>query len=267
MNNNSVYNNVNIHPTAIIDPSAKIAHSVSIGAYSIIGPDVHIDENTHIGPHVVVAGLTRIGKRNRIFQFASVGEICQDLKFNGEETWLEIGDDNTIRENCTLHRGTIQDNSLTKIGNHNLFMVNTHIAHDCVIGNHNIFANNAGIAGHVYVGDHVLVGGNSGIHQFCHIDSFSMIGGGSTILKDVPAFIMVSGNPAAAHGMNYEGMRRRGWDSIKINNLRKAFKVVYRENLTTEQAIEKLESDILPETPEVQLLIDSLKNSKRGIVR
>lgn len=272
MNNNSVQNsrmayNPNIHPTAIIDPTAEIAASVTIGAYSIVGPQVSIDVDCDIGPHVVIAGLTRIGKRNRIFQFASIGEICQDLKFKGEETWLEIGDDNIIREACTLHRGTVQDQSLTRLGHRNLLMVNTHIAHDCIIGNDNIFANNVGIAGHVSVGDHIIIGGNSGVHQFCSIDSYSMIGGGSTILKDVPAYTMVSGNPAHAYGMNYEGMRRKGWDADKINNLRKAFKMVYRENLTTVQAIDKLTNELLPQTPEVQLLIDSLTSSKRGIVR
>lgn len=259
--------NTNIHPTAIIDPTAQIAESAKIGAYSVIGPRVTIDEGCEIASHVVVAGLTRIGKRNKIFQFASVGEICQDLKFNGEETWLEIGDDNIIRESCTLHRGTVQDNSLTKIGDRNLLMVNTHIAHDCVVGSDNIFANNVGVAGHVHIGDTIIIGGNSGVHQFCRIDSFSMVGGGSTILKDVPAFTMVSGNPAHAHGMNYEGMRRRGWSAEKINALRQAFKVVYKEGLTVAQAVEALTRDILPANPEVQLLIDSLLQSKRGITR
>lgn len=259
--------NTNIHPTAVIDPTAQLADSVKVGAYSVIGPRVSIDEGCEIGPHVVIAGLTRMGKRNKIFQFASVGEICQDLKFNGEETWLEIGDDNIIRETCTLHRGTVQDNSLTKIGDRNLLMVNTHIAHDCMVGSDNIFANNVGVAGHVHIGDTIIIGGNSGVHQFCRIDSFSMIGGGSTILKDVPAYTMVSGNPAKAHGMNYEGMRRRGWSREKINTLRNAFKIVYKEGFTVAQAIEALQQDILPETPEVQLLIDSLLQSKRGIIR
>ncbi len=266
-NNINIHASAVIHPTAIIDPTAIIGASVSIGAYSIIGPHVAIGDHSMIGSHVVIAGLTRIGQRNRIFQFASIGEVCQDLKFKGEETWLEIGDDNIIREACSLHRGTAQDQSLTKIGNRNLLMVNTHIAHDCFIGNDNIFANNVGIAGHVSVGDHIIIGGNSGIHQFCRIDSYSMVGGGSTILKDVPAFTMVSGNPAKAHGMNYEGMRRKGWNADKINNLRKAFKIIYRENLTTVQALEQLNIQLLPQAPEVQLLIDSLTLSKRGIVR
>ncbi len=260
-------NNELIHSTAIIDPSAVIASDVKIGPYSIIGPNVTIGSGTEIHSHVVVGGYTRIGEGNEIFQFASVGEVCQDLKYAGEETWLEIGDYNKIREHCSLHRGTIQDQSLTKIGSHNLLMVNTHIAHDCVIGNNNIFANNAGIAGHVHIGDFVVIGGNSGIHQFCKIDSYSMIGGASLILKDVPAYVMVSGNPAHAFGLNVEGMRRKGWSKDIIMGLREAFKLIYKSGLTTEQAIQKIREDILPTVDEVQLLIDSLLESKRGIVR
>ncbi|WP_291353923.1 MULTISPECIES: acyl-ACP--UDP-N-acetylglucosamine O-acyltransferase [unclassified Acinetobacter] len=260
-------NNDLIHPTAIIDSSAVIAADVQIGPYCIIGPQVTIGEGTKLHSHVVVGGYTRIGKNNEIFQFASVGEVCQDLKYAGEETWLEIGDHNSIREHCSLHRGTTQDHGLTKIGSHNLLMVNTHIAHDCMVGDHNIFANNVGVAGHVHVGDYVVVGGNSGIHQFCKIDSYSMIGGASLILKDVPAYVMVSGNPAHAFAMNVEGMRRKGWSKNVIQALRQAFKLIYKEGLTTEQAIQQIRNDILPEAPEVQLLIDSLEQSKRGIVR
>ena len=189
------------------------------------------------------------------------------LKYAGEETWLEIGDHNKIREHCSLHRGTVQDHGITKIGSHNLLMVNTHIAHDCVVGDHNIFANNVGVAGHVHVGDYVIVGGNSGIHQFCKIDSYSMIGGASLIVKDVPAYVMVSGNPAHAFAMNVEGMRRKGWSKNVIQGLRTAFKLIYKEGLTTEQALERIRAEILPEVAEVQLLIDSLEQSERGIVR
>lgn len=260
-------NNDLIHPTAIIDPSAVIAADVRIGPYSIVGPQVSIGEGTQLHSHVVIGGYTKIGKNNEIFQFSSVGEICQDLKYAGEETWLEIGDHNRIREHCSLHRGTTQDQGLTKIGSHNLLMVNTHIAHDCVIGDHNIFANNVGVAGHVHIGDYVVVGGNSGIHQFCKIDSYSMIGGASLILKDVPAYVMVSGNPAHAFSMNVEGMRRKGWSKNVIQGLREAFKLIYKDGLTTEQALQQIRLDILPEVAEVQLLIDSLEQSKRGIVR
>lgn len=260
-------NTENIHSTAIIDPSAVIAPDVSIGPYCIIGPKVTIASGTVLHSHVVVAGYTRIGQNNQIFQFASIGEVCQDLKYNGEETWLEIGDHNKIREHSSLHRGTVQDHALTKVGSHNLLMVNTHIAHDCQIGDNNVFANNVGIAGHVQVGDHVIIGGNSGVHQFCKIDSYSMVGGASLILKDVPSCVMVSGNPAHAFGLNIEGMKRRGWSRDTIRGLREAFKLIYKENLTTVQAIERIRADILPSVAGVQLMIDSLEQSKRGIVR
>lgn len=256
-----------IHPTAIIDSSAVIASDVKIGPYCIVGPQVTIGAGTVLHSHVVVGGYTKIGQGNEIFQFASVGEVCQDLKYAGEETWLEIGDNNRIREHCSLHRGTVQDQGLTKIGSNNLLMVNTHIAHDCLIGNNNIFANNVGVAGHVHIGDFVIVGGNSGIHQFCKIDSYSMIGGASLILKDVPAYVMVSGNPAHAFGLNIEGMRRKGWSKDVINGLREAFKIIYKAGLTTQQAIDKITAEILPQVAEAQLLIDSLVESKRGIVR
>ena len=260
-------NNDLIHPTAIIDSSAVIAPDVRIGPYCIIGPQVTIGEGTQLRSHVVVGGYTRIGKYNDIFQFASVGEICQDLKYQGEETWLEIGDHNAIREHCSLHRGTVQDQGLTRIGSHNLLMVNTHIAHDCAIGDHNIFANNVGIAGHVHIGNYVIVGGNSGIHQFCKIDSYSMIGGASLILKYVPAYVMVSGNPAHAFGLNVEGLRRKGWSKETIQGLREAFKLIYKAGLTSQQAIDQIRTDILPQVAEVQLLIDSVEQSQRGVVR
>ena len=256
-----------IHPTAIIDPSAQIAEGVTIGAYSIIGADVIIGEGCEIAPHVVIKGHTTIGKHNRIFQFATVGEDCQDKKYKGEQTFLEIGDHNTIRENCTIHRGTVQDNCLTRIGNNNLLMVNTHIAHDCIVGNDCIFANNAGLAGHVKVGDSVIIGGNTGVHQFCQIGSYAMTGGASLVLKDIPAFVMVFGNPAQAMGMNFEGMRRRGWTSETIGLLKRAYKIVYRQGLTLEVAIAQLEQDILPICPEVAVFIDTLKASTRGITR
>ncbi len=256
-----------IHPTALISPSANIDASAVIGPYCIIGDEVTIGKNTVLQRHVVVAKLTKIGKNNTIYQFASIGEDCQDLKYNGERTWLEIGDHNTIREACSLHRGTVQDNSLTKIGSHNLFMVNTHIAHDCVIGDHNILANNVGVAGHVHIGNHTIIGGNSGIHQFCRVDDYSLIGGASLILKDVAAFTMVSGNPASAHGLNVEGMRRKGWSAETIDTLRQAYKVIFRSGFTSQQAVEILKNDLLPREPKVQMLINSLTQSNRGVVR
>ena len=255
-----------IHATANIDPRAEVAGGVEIGPYSVIGADVVIGADTWIGPHVVISGPTRIGQRNRIYQFASVGADCQDKKYRGEPTRLEIGDDNVIREACSLHRGTIQDKSLTKIGSRNLLMVNSHIAHDVVIGDDNIIANNAGIAGHVVIGDGVIVGGNSGIHQFCRIGSYAMLGGGTTLFKDVPAYVMASGNPAIPRGMNFEGMKRKGWSSETINALRRAYKAVYRDGLTLDEAYAPL-AELASKAPEVQLFIDSLRASTRGIIR
>lgn len=256
----------NIHPTAIIDKTASIDPSVIIGAYSIIGENVNIGKKTIIHPHVIIGKNTTIGKHNEIFQFASIGEDPQDLKFAGEETFLEIGDDNRIREACTFHRGTADGGSFTKIGNNNLFMVNTHIAHDCVVGNNNVLANNVGVAGHVHIGNHVVVGGQSGIHQFCKIDDYAMIAAASLILKDVAAFLMVGGNPARAKGLNIEGMRRKNWSKETINILNQAYRIIFRSGLITKDAIKELEH-LLPKEPKVQLLIDSIQNSERGLMR
>ncbi len=256
-----------IHPTALVSPSATIHESAIIGPYCIVGDEVSIGAQTVLHRHVVVAKMTRIGQNNQFYQFSSIGEDPQDLKYAGERTWLEIGDNNTIREACSLHRGTEQEGGLTKIGHHNLLMVNTHIAHDCAIGDHNVLANNVGIAGHVTIGDHTIIGGNSGIHQFCRVDDFSLIGGASLILKDVAAFTMVSGNPASAHGLNIEGMRRKGWSKPTIDVLRQAYRIVFRSGLTTVQAVKILEDELLPKEPKIQLLINSLTQSKRGVVR
>ncbi len=256
-----------IHPTALISPTATIDPTAVIGPYCIVGDEVSIGAHTVLHRHVVVARLTRIGQHNQFYQFASIGEDPQDLKYAGERTWLEIGDHNTIREACSLHRGTAQDATVTKIGNNNLLMVNTHIAHDCTIGDHNVLANNVGIAGHVSIGDHTIIGGNSGIHQFCRVDDYSLIGGASLILKDVAAFTMVSGNPAGAHGLNIEGMRRKDWSKQTIDVLRQAYRIVFRSGLTTAQALDILQQELLPQEPKIQLLIDSLQQSKRGVVR
>lgn len=255
-----------IHPTAIVDSRAELAADVEVGPYTIIGPDVVIGAGTRIASHVVIKGATRIGNDNQIFQFASVGEDCQDKKYKGEPTRLEIGDGNVIRESVTIHRGTVQDDGLTKIGSNNLLMVGVHVAHDCKIGSNNIFANTCGIAGHVHVGDNVILGGMTGVHQFCHIASYSMASGCSLIVKDVPAYVMVGGNPAAAHGMNFEGMKRRGWSTETISKLRKAYKIVYRESRTLDNALVELEA-MVGECPELALFIDSLKSSMRGITR
>lgn len=255
-----------IHPTAIIDPSARLAADVEVGPYSIIGADVEIGAGTVVGSHVVIKGPTTIGERNRIFQFASVGEDCQDKKYAGEPTRLEIGDDNQIREYVSLHRGTVQDQGLTRIGSRNLLMTSVHIAHDVIMGDDNIIASGSGVAGHVHIGDHVILGGMTGVHQFCHIGSYSMAAGCSLIVKDIPAYLMVGGNPAAAYAMNFEGMRRRGWSSETISTLKKAYRIVYRDKLTLEVALTEAEK-LVAECPEVQLFIDSIKASTRGILR
>lgn len=256
----------NIHPTAIIDETAIIDKTAIIGAYCIVGKNVKIGAHTVLKNHVIVGDNTTIGQHNEIYQFASIGEVPQDLKFAGEETFLEIGDYNRIRESCTLHRGTKDGGGLTKIGNHNLLMVNTHIAHDCMVGDYNILANNVGVAGHTQIGNHVVIGGQSGIHQFCRIDDYSMIGGGSVIVKDVAAFVMISGNPAKTHGINKEGMKRKGWSPQTIQNLDKAYKIAFRSNLVKNQVVKAL-NELLSDEPKISLLIQSISNTKRGLVK
>ena len=255
-----------IHPTAIIDPSAKIAANVSIGPYSVIGAQVEIGPDTWVGPHAVINGPTVIGQGNRIFQFASVGEACQDMKYQGEPTRLIIGDFNTIREFTTLQRGTIQGVEETRIGSHGLFMAYTHVAHDCVIGDHVILANGAQVAGHCEIGDYAILGGNTAVHQFCQIGQHAFVGAGSTVLKDIPAFVTVQGYPAAPHGMNFEGLKRRGYSKEALRALRHAYKVVYREGKTVQDALTEL-SDRSPVGAEVQVFIDSIRKSRRGISR
>ena len=255
-----------IHSSAIIDPSARLADDVEVGPWTVIGADVEIGAGTRINSHVVIKGPTKIGQNNHIFQFASIGEDCQDKKYDGEPTELIIGDNNVFREGCTVHRGTVQDQSLTRIGSHNLFMANAHVAHDCMVGDHNILANNCAIAGHVHLGDYVILGGFTAVHQFCHIGSHSMCGAGTVVLKDIPAFVMSNGNSAEPHGINAEGLRRRGFSAEAVRNIKRAYKTVYRKGLKLEEAIEELEP-LAAETPELQLLTDSLKSSTRGIIR
>lgn len=255
-----------IHPTAIIDPKAKVAANVEIGPYSIIGAEVEIGEGTWIGPHVVIQGPTKIGKENKIFQFSSLGEMPQDLKFKGEKTFLEIGDRNAIREFCTFNRGTAQDKTTTRIGNDNLFMAYVHIAHDCIVGNHTIFANNASLAGHVTVEDHVIMGGFSGVLQFCRVGAHSFASMGSLIDKDVPPFVKVSGNHAKPFGLNTVGMKRRGFAEETMLALKRAYKTIYRKGLTLKQALLELE-EMLATCPEISVFIDFIRASERGIVR
>lgn len=255
-----------IDQRAIIDPTASIATDVHVGPWSLIGPHVEIGAGSWIGPHVVIQGPTKIGCRNKIYQFSSIGEAPQDKKYRGEPTRLEIGDDNTFRESCTVHRGTEEGGQVTRIGNDNLFMAYTHVAHDCIIGNNVIFANNASVAGHVTVGDFACLGGMVGVHQFCAIGAHSFAAGASVIVRDVPPFVLVSGYPAEAHGLNTVGLERRGFSAETIAELRRAYKVIFRHSLTLQEAITELKA-MVEKTPEIALLVDFLGLSTRGIVR
>ncbi|QLF94818.1 acyl-ACP--UDP-N-acetylglucosamine O-acyltransferase [Pseudomonas sp. ABC1] len=255
-----------IDPRAIIDPSARLADDVVVGPWSIIGPDVEIGEGTVLGPHVIIKGPTRIGCHNRIYQFASLGEDTPDRKYKGEPTRLVIGDHNIIREGVTMHRGTIQDRDETTVGDHNLIMAYAHIGHDSVVGNHCILVNNVALAGHVHIGDWAILSGYTLVHQFCHIGAHSFAAMGSAIGKDVPAYVTVSGNPAEARSMNFEGMRRRGFSAEVMHALRNAYRTVYRRGLTVEAALEELAGDA-SDFPEVALFRETILNSTRGITR
>ncbi len=256
-----------IHPTAIIEVGAKLHESVAVGPYSVIGAEVIIGEGTVVGPHVVISGDTTIGRGNRFYQFSSIGETPQDKKYQGEKTRLVIGDNNVIRECVTLHRGTVQDQGLTQIGNDNLLMANSHIAHDCIIGDHNIFANSVAVAGHVHIDNYVIMSGMCGVHQFCKIGSHAMISTASILLKDVPPYVMITGGASpTVCGLNVEGLKRRGISAEAIQWLRRAYKVIYRQGLRLEEAIIVLR-DMEAECPEIKLFSDFLARSERGIVR
>nr|WP_163501010.1 acyl-ACP--UDP-N-acetylglucosamine O-acyltransferase [Halomonas socia] len=254
-----------IHPTALVDPAARLAEDVEVGPFSVIGADVEIGPGSQIGPHVVIKGPTVLGARTRIFQFASVGEDCQDKKYAGEPTRLVMGDDNVIREGVTLHRGTAQDRGETTIGSRNLFMAYAHVGHDCVIGSDCILANQVTLAGHVKLGDFAILGGLSAVHQFCHFGTHAMAGGGSIITKDTPAFMMINGNPAEAHGLNLIGLKRRGFSKEALKALGESYKLVYRQGLTVEQALAEIRRRY--ELPEVDTFIASIEVATRGITR
>lgn len=255
-----------IDSRAIIDPTASLAEDVTVGPWSIIGPNVEVGAGTEIGPHVIIKANTRIGASNRLYQFASVGEDPADKKFDGEETWLEIGDHNIIREGCTLHRGTGAGGGHTRIGNHNLFMAYVHVAHDCVVGDHTVFANNAGISGHVEIGDWVILGGFAGVNQFLKVGAHAMIGGMTHITNDIPAYVIASGNPACVRSVNMVGMERRGFGPEDIRTIRNAYKIVYRKGLTVSEALEQLDG-METDSPTLRLFIDSIRTSTRGIQR
>jgi len=255
-----------IDPRAIVHPKAELAEGVKIGPYSIIGAGVQIDAGTEVGPHVVINGPTSIGKDNRIYQFASIGEDPQDKKYAHEVTRLQIGDRNVIREFCTMHRGTQQDHAVTQIGNDNLFMAYTHVAHDCMIGDQVIMANGASIAGHVHVGDHAILGGFTLVHQFTQIGEYSFSAMGSAITQDVPPYVMVGGRPTRPHGINSVGMERNGKSPEVIRQIRQAYKILYKNNLRLEDAIEEME-DMAGESNELSNMVSFLRNVTRGILR
>jgi UDP-N-acetylglucosamine acyltransferase len=255
-----------IHPQAIVHPGASIGRDVQIGAFSVIGEHVEIDAGTWIGPHVVINGPTRIGRDNRIFQFASVGEAPQDLKYAGEPTRLEIGDRNTIRECCTLSRGTAKGGGVTRVGNDNLFMAYAHVAHDCQVGSHTVFANSATLAGHVQVGDHAILGGLSAVHQFCKLGAHIMIGGGSIVLQDVPPYLLVQGNTAKAYGLNLRGLKRRGFSAEAIEALKDTYRTLYRSGLTVGAALEQLQA-LAQQHREVADFVAFIRSAERGIIR
>lgn len=258
-----------IHPTAVVDPKAQL-DDVEVGPFAVIGPHVKIGAGTTIGAHTVVEGHTTIGRRNRIYSHCALGGAPQDKKYAGEPTQLVIGDDNTIREFCMFNTGTVQDEGITRIGSNNWIMGYAHIAHDCVVGDHTIFANVAQIAGHVQVGDWAILGGMTGVHQFVRIGAHAMTGGGTTLLQDLPPFVICNGNPAAAHGVNVEGLRRRGFPADAIALLRRAYKSIYKEGRTVVEActaLDELAADAGDAAPHLTALRDFLQASTRGIVR
>ena len=260
-----------IHPSALIDPKANLDSSVEVGPYSIIGPHVNIGAGTKIGPHVVIEGHTTIGKENNFHAFSSIGGPPQDKKYAGEITYLEIGDRNLVREFCTFNCGTVQDRGVTRIGSDNWFLAYVHIAHDCTVGSNTIFSNNAALAGHVEIGDWVIMSGFSAVHQFCKIGAHAFVGMNTSLTQDVPPFVLLSGNPAVAHGVNLEGLKRRGFDRDQLNAIRQAYKSLYKSGLTLDEAKAALDQQITGLTENVGIHVkavrDFLDASTRGIVR
>lgn len=255
-----------IHPTAVIDDSAKLGDNVSIGPYSIIGANVEIGSGTTVGPHVVINGPTKIGQDNRIFQFCSLGEEPQDKKFVDEDSRLIIGDRNTIREYCNFNRGTAGGGGETRIGSDNWIMANVHIAHDCIVGNDTVFANAASLAGHVIVEDQVILGGFTLVHQFCRVGMHSFTSMGSIINRDVPPYVTVAGKMAEPRGINAEGLRRRGFDQDRISGVKRAYRLLYKSGLRLKDALAALE-DLSQDEPDVTHLVEFIRGSERSIVR
>lgn len=255
-----------IDPRAVVDARAELAADVEIGPFCVIGADVTIGAGTRLGPHVVIRGPTRIGRDCRIFQFASLGDAPQDKKYKDEPTRLEIGDRNHIREFTTMHRGTVQGHAVTRVGSDNLFMAYTHIAHDCVVGSNVVLANFATLGGHVELGDWVIMAGFSGIHQFCKIGAHCFLANNAAVTRDVPPYLMVAGQPAEPHGINAEGLKRRGFTPDAIRNIRHAYRILYRSGLKLAQATEQLK-ELARGAPEVQPFVDFLPTATRSLIR
>ena len=251
---------------ALVSPQAQLASDVTVGPFSVIGPDVQIGPGTVVGPHVVITGHTRIGANNRFYQFASIGDAPQDLKYKGEPTRLEIGDRNIFRESCTVNRGTAHDHGVTRIGDDNLFMAYSHVAHDCRIGSKAVFANCAALGGHVEIGDWVILGGLTAVHQFSKVGAHAFLAGGCIVQRDVPPYVMVAGNPAEPHAVNSEGLKRRGFDEEQIRHVREAYRILYRSELRLAQALEKLEP-LARTRPEIRVFVDFIGASTRSLVR
>ena len=261
-----IHSTAQIHPTAIVEEGAQIGENVVIGPFCIIGAEVKIGKGTVLNSHVIVKGITEIGEDNHIFQFSSIGEINQDLKYQGEPTKTIIGDRNRIREHVTIHRGTIQGGGVTRIGDDNLLMINAHIAHDCQIENRCILANNATLAGHVELDDFVIVGGMSAIHQFVIVGAHVMLGGGSMVSQDVPPYVMAQGNHARPFGVNIEGLKRRGFDKSTLHAIRNVYKLIYRSDKTLEEVMPEIEHYAKTESA-ISFFINFFKRSTRGIIR
>jgi len=257
---------MSIDPHAVIAPTAKIAPGVQIGAFTVIGPDVEIGPGCIIGPHVVITGWTRLGARNKVFQFASIGDAPQDKKYAGEPTRVEIGDDNTFREYVTVNRGTTHDKGITRIGHDNLFMASSHVAHDCIVGSHTVFANLATLGGHVEVDDYVIIAGFSGVHQFCKIGAHAFIANNTAVTRDVPPYVMAVGHPATPHSINSTGLSRRGFSSEQVRNIKNAFRTLYREELPLETALAQLRERMITQ-PELVPFVEFASRSTRSLIR
>jgi UDP-N-acetylglucosamine acyltransferase len=255
-----------IHETAIVHPDAELGHGVSVGPYSIIDANVAIGDGTWIGPHVVIRDYVKIGKNNRIFQFSSIGEVPQDLKFNGEVTRLDIGDDNIIREFVTISRGTEMGGGITRVGSNCLLMAYVHVAHDCRVGDFVVMANAATLAGHRSIEDHAIIGGLVAIHQFSRVGAYAMVGGKSAVNKDVAPFLTVAGDRAKPYGLNIVGLKRKGFSANEIRDLKEAYRIIFRSGITLEDAL-KQTREKFADSPRVQYLIDFISKSQRGICR